>query len=224
MNALRQKNYRQAIELFKVVIKRYPNGPYVQPSYEKLSEIEGLAGQRLAPVSRLIREQKFDEAIALLREVRRTFAGSRAAQQADARLEELSKSPALAAAIRKAQAEDLLADAQAYIEASDLVQGVQCYKKLAEEYADTPQGKEAKERLACFDSDEDFQTQLRECEAEAKCQGLFSLARSYRANKLFEFAQAKYQEVIDQYPGTDFAEEAREELEALEKEMEEAGY
>ena len=118
----------------------------------------------------------------------------------------------------------LLADAEAYIEASDLLQGVQCYKKLVEQYADTPQGKEAKERLADFDSDEEFQKQLRECEAEAKCQGLFSLARSYRANKVFEVAQAKYQEVIDQYPNTDFAEEARGELEALEKEMEEAGY
>jgi len=207
-----------------VVIKRYPNSPYVQPSYEKLSEIESLARERLAPVSGLISEQKFEEAIALLREVRRVFAGSRAAQEAEDRLEQLSKSPALAAAIRKAQAEDLLADGEAYMGAGDLLQGVQCYKKLVEEYADTPQGKEAKDRLDCFDSDEEFQKQLRECEAEVKCQGLFSLARSYRANKLYEVAQAKYQEVIDQFPDTDFAGEAKEELQALEKEMEEAGY
>ena len=222
--ALKQSNYRKALELFKRVIKYYPNGPYVQDSYQKLSEIEALAEQRLSPVDGLIRDEKYNEAILVLRQVRLTFTGARAAASAEARLEQLSKSPALAEAIKKAQAEDLLTEARGYMDAADLVRCVATYKRLAGQYPDTSQGKAAQEQLKCFDDDEEFQTQLRLAEGDVKCRGMLSMARSYRSNKLYEVARTKYQEIVDKYPDTEYSDEAQDDLLALAKEMEDAGY
>jgi len=222
--ALRQGNYRKAIELFKVVIKDYPNGPYVQNSQQKLSEIETLASQRLSPVDGLLQEEKYNDAILLLREVRLVFAGSTASETAERRLDELMKSPELAEAIKRAQAEDLLTEAQAYMEAADLVRCVAAYTKLSEQFADTPQGKAAQEQLKCFAADKEFQKQLQLAQSDATCRGLLSLARSYRTNKLYEIAQTKYQEIVDNYPDSEYSDQAQDDLKALQTEMAEAGY
>jgi tetratricopeptide (TPR) repeat protein len=224
LQAYAVKNYRKAIEFFQVVVRQYANGPYLRDAQQKLNEIEALARQQLAPADKLIQEEKFQEALDLLRRVRRDFAGSATAAYADARLRELSKSPALLAAIKKAEAEDLLSEAKVYIDAGDVLRGVACYKQLAQQYADTEQGKEAQESLAGFNSDEDFQKQLKLCEGDAACKTLLSLARSYRANKLFDVARTNYKQVLDQFPNTQFALLATEELKTLEKEMREAGY
>ena len=222
--ALKQSNYRKALELFKRVIKYYPNGPYVQDSYQKLSDIEALAEQRLSPVDGLIRDEKYNEAILVLRQVRLTFTGARAAASAEARLQQLSKSPALAEAIKKAQAEDLLTEARGYMDAADLVRCVAAYRRLTEQYPDTSQGEAAQEQLKLFDDDEEFQTQLRLAEGDVKCRGMLSMARSYRSNKLYEVARTKYQEIVDKYPDTEYSDEAQNDLLALAKEMEDAGY
>jgi tetratricopeptide (TPR) repeat protein len=224
LQAFQAKNYRKAIEFFQVVVRQYANGQYVTPARQKLEEIEALARAKLAPVDKLIQEEKFQEALALLRDVKRLFAGSAAAAQAEARLQELSKSPALLAAINKAEAEDLISEAKLYTESGDLLRGVACYKQVAQQYADTDQGKEAQQCLAGFGASEDFQKQLKLCEADANCNTLLSLARSYRANKLFDAARTNYKKVLDQFPKTQFAGLATEEMKALEKEMKAAGY
>ena len=225
LQALEAKKYRRAIEIFQTVANRpFPAGPYAQPARQKLNEIEALASEQLGAADTLIQEGKFQEAIDLLFEVKRTFAGSHAAATARARLDELSRSPALLAATRKAAAEDLLADAKLYIESGDLLRGVGCYKQLAQQHADAPQGKEAQETLAAFDADDEFQKQLQACQADAKCRTLLSLARSYRANKLFDAARSNYKQVLEQFPDSQFAQSASEELKALEEEMKAAGH
>jgi len=224
LKAFTAKNYRKAIECFQVVVRQYASGQYAAPARQKLDEIEAMAREKLAPVDKLIQEEKYQEALELLREVKRIFAGSASAATAAARLEELSKSPALLAAIRKAEAEDLSADAKRYIENGDLPRGVACYKQLVQQYADTPQGKEAEQCLAGFDASEEFQKQLKLCEADVKCTTLLSLARSYRANKLFDAAKKNYQQVLSDFPTGPFAQVATDELQALAKEMKAAGY
>jgi outer membrane protein assembly factor BamD (BamD/ComL family) len=205
-----------------VANRPFPAGPYAEQARQRLNEIEALAGEQLAAADKLIQEEKFQEAIGLLFEVKRTFAGSRAAAAAEARLQELSKSPALLAATRKAAAEDLLADAKLYMDSGDLLRGVACYKQAAQQYGDTPHGRKAQEALAAFDADEEFQKRLKACEADARCRTLLSLARSYRANRVFDAAKTNYNQVLDQFPDTQFATLASQELKALEEEMEAA--
>ncbi len=203
---------------FQTVVQRYPNSPYCPLAKKKVSQIEGLASDEFAPVYRLIREGKPHQAIALLRKVRRTFSGTGAATAAERRLEELKGDPTLTEAITVAQAEDLLSDARSYLEASDLIRGLACYKKLTVQYTDTPQAKEAQQHLARLASDEKFQERLRLAQAQAGCQSLLNLARTYRANDLFETARANYQRIIDQSPDTSAGRQAAEELKELEEE------
>ena len=200
--AMERLDYRMAIKLFKVVIGHY-RGLYVGLAKSRLRKIGRLAGEKMALYEQLWGQGRQEEAIRVLAEVAEKFEGSGRATTAKTKLLQFAQTPGLAETVRKARAEA----AAGFRE--------RMRRRLRAAESDVPAQEAA--------PTEQDTLEVREPSAQEKCNRLLSLAANYRLNRHLEGARAAYKEVIDQYPGTDFAEEASEELEALEKEMEEAG-
>ncbi len=200
--AMERLDYRMAIKLFKVVIAHY-RGRYVGRAKSRLREIGRLAREKMALYEQLWGQGRQEEAIRVLAEVAEKFEGSGTATTAKRKLLEFAQTPGLAETVRKARAEGAAG-----------FRG-RMMRRLSAAGSDVP-GQEAV-------ATEQDTLEVRGPSAQDKCNRLLSLAANYRLNRQLEAARAAYKEIIDQYPGTDFAEEARGELEALEKEMEEAG-
>ena len=88
---------------------------------------------------------------------------------------------------------------------------------MATEYPDTDAGAKAAEAVKVYEKDTAFVKRVNESAASTKATSALKLAQSYATAGRRDLARKKYQEVIDQYPGTSFAEQAKKELAALPK-------
>ncbi len=89
------------------------------------------------------------------------------------------------------------------------------YKQIVKQFPGTESAKVAAGHVATYEKDPAFIKRANESTAGAKAKGMISLAQSYVRAGHKDKAKAKYQEVIDQFPDTSFAETASKELAAL---------
>lgn len=108
-----------------------------------------------------------------------------------------------------------LARAEEYLKKENYAKALSLLDEVAEKYAGTAAGSKAKARAEALRADGEIMRRAREQEAEKVCKGWLSMARSYAKNGMVDQARAKYEEIIEKYPGTSFAEEAQRELEKL---------
>ena len=92
---------------------------------------------------------------------------------------------------------------------------IEIYDRISKEYPDTDMGKIAAEEVTRIRSDSKNMEQLAARETEKQCLSLLSMAKSYATNKMYDRARKNLQEIIDDYPKTKYAEQAREELQKL---------
>lgn len=142
------------------------------------------------------------------------------AEKLDAFIEQLAHAlPARAAedrpAIHPRIIETRLRQAREAREQGDHVAAYEHCEWLAERVADTDEGREALRMLGEYEKDEAFMATLKKQRDEANARGMLTLARNYLNANQVELARETYNKIIEQYPDTEAAKEAREALRGM---------
>jgi thiol-disulfide isomerase/thioredoxin len=182
-----------------------------------LTEAEELVGKqdytgaitKLGPVSALpglADSKKAAEKLAAIKAMPEAKAAFEAAAKAEQERAKAARSEDALNAAKKLKADKK--DEQAYL----------AFKDVARQYAALPAGAAAAEEVAAYEKDPSFVKRVTTGASEAKARAALNLANSYKNAGRADLAKTKYQAVIDQFPGTPAAAEAKKELEALPKE------
>jgi thiol-disulfide isomerase/thioredoxin len=181
--------------------------------------LEPQAEKALVGADALLKERRYAEGIAKLQEVATAMTSGPSGAKAAAKLEELKKDPAVGAALaaledaKKADAE--LAAAQALQAEKKDEQAYAKFKLITKQYAKSPAAATAAQAAAVYEKDPAFVKRANESAAGGKAKGMLSLAQTFASSHKTEQARKKYQDVIDQFPGTSYAETAKKEMAAL---------
>ncbi|HET6249907.1 MAG TPA: redoxin family protein [Tepidisphaeraceae bacterium] len=184
---------------------------------------EGMLGE----VEPLVTAGNYPEAISKLRDLSEGLAGSPAGAKAKKELADLMTKPEAKAALAKADKEarqkdteakaaEALAEATKLQSASQDAQAYAAFKSVAATYAGTPSGETAAAQVKAYDAkDPTLASKAGEAAAAGKARGLLSLAETYERQGDVGKARAKYQSVIDAFPGTSYAKKAQDRITAL---------
>ncbi|MEM9420112.1 MAG: redoxin domain-containing protein [Planctomycetota bacterium] len=103
------------------------------------------------------------------------------------------------------QAEDAEAD-------GDDLAAYELYRWIVDRAPDSDEALLAQDMVLIMEGDEALMGQVQAAKLEGKAQNLMTMAKNYANAGLYDKAEETYQKVIDQYPGTDAAKQASEEL------------
>jgi thiol-disulfide isomerase/thioredoxin len=192
-----------------------------------LKTLGDAADKMLADADSLIQQKKFADAATRLRDLSK-LNGLPAAKTAADRLASLVNNPEaksqLAAAEqverdkeRLARADEALAVAKKSQQEGKHEQAYAQFKSLTSLYAGTAPAASAAEHVAKYEKDPVFVKRANEKAAETKARSALSMAANYRSAGRTDKAREKLQSIIDEFPGTSFAETAKKELAALNK-------
>jgi hypothetical protein len=167
-------------------------------------------------VSELIKaDENIDAAIAL-KAMSKALAGMDGEAEAKKQLDDLMARPEVKEKIegaeRNANATTALVAARKLRDAGADEAAYRRFKGITLDYADTPAAKEAAEMVKKYEADPAFLQKLRDNAAMAKAKPALSVAENYAKNGMIPQAKKKYQEVIDQFPDTTYADTAKKAL------------
>jgi len=197
----------------------YSVDPASKRAIELRARINQAADALLDEVDQLIAAKNYPAAGDRLNELLGTMSGLPTASLARQRLAELCSKPEMQEQFKRkdhtAQGETALAEARHLRDDGKEDEAYARFQQVAKDYAGTPAGSAAADAVQAFEADPKFIRRLKDRAAEGKARPLMNLAENYRSAGRNEMAVKKYRQVIDQFPGTSFAETARTELEKL---------
>ena len=181
--------------------------------------VEEAAEALLAEVQPLIARKDYPAALGRLRDIAGSMKGTPTGDQARQTLDELSTKPEvkaqLAALDRAEKANVELAAAKKLQAAKQHEQAYGRLKVVATQFAGTPAATEAAAEAAKYEKDTAFIKRMNDSAASAKAKSALGLAQAYAKSGNATLATRKYQSVIDEFPGTSFAEQAKREMAGL---------
>jgi thiol-disulfide isomerase/thioredoxin len=183
------------------------------------TKLQEFGTSELASVDPLIASGQYGQAIHKLRDLSSAFAGLPVAASAKSKLAQLGSDPKVQKEIAKEknekEAEDALASAnQLKADGKDAL-AYPKFKSLVKAYAGTPAATEAATVVVSYEADKAFMTSYNNTAGKKKAESMLMMADNYRSSGSAEKAKAKYQDVIDQFPGTPWAETARKAIAAI---------
>jgi tetratricopeptide (TPR) repeat protein len=219
--ALRSDRIREAHEAADKADDTALRGdPLKKRCQDMLDLIDALGRDRLASADRAVEQQKYDDAVALLLELRREFQGIEAATLARRKIETLRKKNAEVAKIFEQQesagrAETILAAALDDVRERKF--GVACEKleEIVNDYGATETAKKAQTVLDRMKKNDALMLHVRDHQAAPACRTLLFEAGSFQHVGQLQKARELLREIIEKYPDTTFAEEARRRLAQL---------
>ncbi len=138
---------------------------------------------------------------------------------ASGRLAGLSAAPSpetaekLRQARRREEAKELLASAQQAEQGEDFVKAYRYYKRLSDDYADLPEGAQAREKVSDCEAAADFLANITTLQAQGEAAELMNMGNNFFVNKVYSQAIQYYQKVVDTYPDSAAAQQAQAKLE-----------
>lgn len=202
--------------LSKVPAGAKVDGKFAERAAAVQKKLEAAANSLLAEVQTQIDQEKYTQAVARLKELADALSGLPEASKATAMLSSLMSNPkaktAIATAQRDAKAADELAIAQKLQAQKKDEQAYARFKDVVRLYAGTDAAAQAQEQVALYEKDAAFIKRISDKEASTKAVAALHMGDSYKASGNIEMARKKYQSVVDQYPGTSYAELARKSL------------
>lgn len=179
--------------------------------------LELLAADELAKVRPLIDEQKYKDAAAILMDVRKRFRGTEASRDAKALIDTYSeKFDAFKSAVSsfgdERTAAKLLLEAREDVRLHRFGDAHAKLERIRKEFASTEAAGYAEDLLARMNANPIVRALVREKQAEADCRTWLAQARGYLKTGRIREARELFDRVLNTYPDTSFAQEAKEEL------------
>ncbi|MCS6864528.1 MAG: thioredoxin family protein [Gemmataceae bacterium] len=141
--ALAQSDYARAVTLLQGITKDAGDKPVAVKARQLLAEVEKTATAKLAQAQQLDEKGRTQEAMDLLAETVRDFAGTQAAREAATLLATVANRPEIIARKRARLARDLLASARDDLRHNRVYDCLQKCEQLTAGYAELPEAKEA---------------------------------------------------------------------------------
>ncbi|MHC5056830.1 MAG: hypothetical protein ACYTKD_19265 [Planctomycetota bacterium] len=177
----------------------------------KVLEIEGMARAKLDQAELLLLKGEAAEAAKAFLEIAQDFPHGEAAKRARTRLRAVKTTPAVAASLRYSQGK-ANEDAENYGEALKIYDEV--VLRWPDEIA-ALRAKVAARKIRQDPEKSEMANEALELEAERKCPTILNLAKNYLINDDAAGASARLKQVVQDYPGTTYAEQATATLAAL---------
>jgi len=223
-----EKDAKAAMKLLSRLDAVVRTDPDVAERLKKVeASLQEIGEKLLAEVDPLLVKKEYKEAILHLREISQNLSGLPIAASAKKKLKELTSNPEVKAALadaekserqaeRNAKAADALLVAQK-LEADKKDQRAYLqYKQIARQYSGADAATLASDRVKAYETAHpDWVQKANESEVGSKAKAALSMAASYKEAGNVEKARAKYQSVIENFPGTSYAKTAKEELEKM---------
>jgi thiol-disulfide isomerase/thioredoxin/outer membrane protein assembly factor BamD (BamD/ComL family) len=182
-------------------------------------KLQNAGSKMLADVEPLVQAKSYLDAIAKLQDISKGFFGSPTSDKARSRLDELMKDPACKEAVdaerRQRAADDALTQAQSLQAQKKDMDAYLQFKQIAANFSGTPAADTAAKAIAVYEQNPDFVKAAKESAVAGKAKSLLNLAEAYKRAGRTDLATAKLQRVIDDYPNTSFAQQARQALDQL---------
>ena len=176
---------------------------------------------RAAEAEQLIAEKDYYKASLALTQLAALGADSEQAKKAQARLKELTGDEKVKAEIergrREGQAADALAEVEKAGQTKSTAETLAALDDLATRFPDTKAGKAAADKAKAMRADPELMKKVMLASADKDCKGWLSMARNFMKAGLKDKAKSYLDQVIQKYPDTDYAKEAKEMLAALAK-------
>jgi thiol-disulfide isomerase/thioredoxin len=220
--AMKAGNTRAALQgLSKVPADASKDKEFASKLEAARNALEAEAAKMLESVDPMIKQGDYVQAVAKLKELSSALEGSATGKKANARLAELSGKPevktALAKAERARRADAALDAAQKLKDGKKDADAYAHFKSVAKDYPDTDAGTKAAAAVQEYEKDPTFVKRANEAAAATKAASAMKVAQSYVTAGRPDLARKKYQEIIDQFPGTSYAEQAKKAIAALGK-------
>lgn len=187
---------------------------------ETRNKLVGSANSMLAQVQGQIDKGQYLEAMARLKELSDALAGIPVATQAKKMLADLMSRPEARAALqnfeKNARADAALKQAQDLQAQKKDELAYTSFKEITKAFAGTDAAAKAAEQVKNYEKDPAFVAKVTEKNSSAKARAALSMARNYKVAGRNDLARVKYQSVIDDFPGTTYADEARKGISELE--------
>ena len=207
--AFNRKDYRAAFDALQAALDGGVPGEDLELARRMAAEVESKAAESYEDGRALEAEEKAGSAIRKYRQCVRDFKGTKVAQQAAKRLEELRDDPELRTRLHNFMATRLVADAEKAADRGEYGDVAAALDKVLERYPKADAAAKAKALKKKLDSDPEIATRLREARVRGEAQRLLRLAATYRRNNMPKKALATYKKVVEKFADTSFAQTAR---------------
>jgi thiol-disulfide isomerase/thioredoxin len=218
--ATKQGQYAVAAALL-AKLSRANDDPEVKARFEAAGK--ALADRAAACLEdgrkKMVAKEYLDASVALS-EAQAVAPGSEQATQAEALLKVLMEDPKAKAAIEQGRRERDADNLAAEIEKRgdrDPAAILKGLDDLATRFPDTKAGKAAAEKARVLRADPDVTKRIQNDAAEKDCKGWMSMAKNFIKSGLPEKARPYLEQVVQKYPDSDYAKEAKELLQTMNK-------
>ena len=197
------------------------DGVFAAKYEEVAKKVDAAADGLLAEVDPLIKSKHYVEASAKLKELSDALGSSSVGAKARLKLSDLMGRPEVKAAVSNAEKN---AKANAALEVAQKLQtekkdtlAYPRFKEIVAQFPGTAAAVTASDSVKTYEADTEFMSRLKNSAVAVKAKAALSMADNYRKAGRDEDARAKYQQVVDDYPGTSFADVAQRALTELAK-------
>ena len=220
--AVKQQKYAEAVAILSK-LKNPDADPEVKARVQAVRKSLGASAEtHLAAAEEHAKAGRFHEAAVSLQAVIDLAPGSDQAKQAGARLKALladkKAGPVIEQGRRDHEADLAFADLAAIEKKDDPAALLKALDDFAAKYPKTRAGRAAADRAKAMRADPDLMKRLHADAAESDCKGWLSMARNFIKAGMPEKAEPYLKKVIETYPKTDYADEARKMLAQAAKE------
>ena len=185
-------------------------------SAEVQKKLETSADSMLADVQKMIDAKQYTEAVPKLKELADAFYGMPSSTKAKKMLSDLVSNPDAKSALNQAEkstkAEEALAGADKLRAQKKHELAYERYKEIAKAFAGTEAADKADAQAKVYEQDQAFVQRVNDKAGATRAKAALSMAASYKNAGKLELARQKYQSVIHDFPGTTYADAARQAL------------
>jgi thiol-disulfide isomerase/thioredoxin len=209
-----------AISLFaKIPAAAKADSGFAEKVQEAQMQVETAAKSMVAEVQPLIDGKQYAEAIGKLKQLTSALSGTPSGDKARKMLDDVLKNPAAKQAIadqeKQARAQTALETAQKLQSEKKDAEAYSQFKQIVALFPGTDAATTAAQAVATYDQNPALVAKFTSEAQSKKAKSLLSMARSYASSGKSDLAMQKYQEVIADFPGTDYATTAQQALDSM---------
>jgi len=186
---------------------------------ELKQELEAEAEEQLSKARSLLDAKKYADAVPILSRVSANYPDSEVGKKASDTLGQLDKSPAVRAAIRKANkatlAKKKYGEGEEALRVENYLKAHKKFEFIIKKCRGTEYAERARKRIDEMQSNAQMASKLKEQRTKKDCRGWLSMARNYAKTGSKDKAKTYYSRVLKTYPNTEYAKTAKAELNRL---------